>query len=498
MSTSRLPGIVSNSVPKSGHIHLKSPSLLPTASYINNEVRFSPDSQDLQVLNPSSGAVIATLKQATTREIHAAIDAATTAQIKWRDTDIDQRITLLNTWVQHLRAARDDIAHVITCENGKPYSQALDEVEYAAGYFDWNAQHILHTINTSTSNQSGVLRTILSKSAIGVALAITPWNFPLAMLARKVAPAVAAGCAVIAKPSEVTPLSALLLAELGRLSGAPNGLFNVLVSDESKQVVDTVLDANCVQMVSFTGSTKVGKLIAERAARRVLRVSLELGGNAPFVVFEDADIESAIEGLLKNKLRNSGQSCVSANRVFVQNTIYDAFIDKLSERLSAVKVGDGFEDMDLGPLIGSASIDKIRGQIANAQQHGAKCIAGGETSGNFCDATLLTEVNDDMLVAREEIFGPVIGVLRFEDEQEVWTRANMTQAGLAAYVYTQDIGKSMRAIRELEYGMIGINDVTLSTPSTAFGGLRESGVGKEGGEESLHDYISSKFARVRF
>ncbi|KAI0561552.1 succinic semialdehyde dehydrogenase [Gracilaria domingensis] len=477
---------------------LKDPTLLPRASFIDNAAHTTERSEPLEVLNPSDASLVVTIAQTTPKAVQRAIDSATLAQIEWRDTHIDYRIQLLQKWVQLMREARQDLARVITLENGKPYVQGLGEVDYAAGFFDWNAQHILHASNTSTVDLSATSRSIVTKSAIGVVLAITPWNFPLAMLARKVSAAVAAGRSVIAKPSEFTPLAALMLAELGRRAGAPRGLLNVLVTEQAEQTVDQILSAPSVQMLSFTGSTHIGKIVGKSAAQRVLRVGLELGGHAPFIVFEDADLDKAAAGLLKNKLRNSGQSCVCANRIFVHEDVHDRFTDLLQERLQGVKVGDGFGDVDIGPLIGSKSIQKIRAQLEDAKHGGAKCRIGGTINGNFCEATLLTEVTDDMLIAGEETFGPVIGVLKFSSESEVWDRANKTQAGLAAYLYTRDMGRLMRGLRELQYGMVGLNDVTLSAASTSFGGLRESGLGREGGHDSLEDYLSTKFAVLSF
>lgn len=477
---------------------LSDPTLLPKASFINNACTSQTTQAPLKVFNPSNNRLLTTLPCASQTDIQSAIRTSTIAQKSWRQTNIPHRLSLLRKWVDLLRESRHDLARVITLENGKPYNQALGEVEYAAGFFDWNLQPSLHAAHTSTVDESYNSRTIITKSAIGVVLAITPWNFPLAMLARKVAPAVAAGCAIIAKPSELTPLAALMLAEIGKRAGMPAGLLNVVITDQAKEAVGAILDAESVQMMSFTGSTRVGKLVAERAAKRVLRTGLELGGHAPFIVFEDADIDQAINGLLKNKLRNSGQSCVCTNRVFVQNGAYKRFNEALAAKLRAMKVGDGFSDADVGPLIGSQSTEKIGKQIEDAKEKGAICEVGGKIEGNFCDVTLLTEVTDDMLIAQEETFGPVLGVLKFEKEAEVWMRANKTQAGLAAYVYTKDVGRIMTALRELEYGMIGLNDVTLSAAATSFGGLRESGLGREGGHDSLEDYLSTKFAILKF
>ncbi|KAI0557580.1 succinic semialdehyde dehydrogenase [Gracilaria domingensis] len=479
-------------------LELRDPTLLPAASFINNIQAPIRTSHDLRVRNPFNNAIVSRVTQASNSDVLQAIETAEAAQSSWRNSSVQERSLLLRTWYQLIVDSRDDLAHIITLENGKPLSEARAEVDYSASFFLWNSQEALHSFHTSAT-QTTSCQIQVTQEPVGTVLAITPWNFPLAMLSRKLAPAVAAGCSVIAKPSEETPLSALALAELGRRAGAPAGLCNVLVTAESELVVDEVLRANCVRMVTFTGSTAVGKLIAAKAAQRVLRVALELGGNAPFVIFDDADLDAAVKGLLKNKFRASGQTCISANRIFVQEEIYDEFVQKARGSFEELIVGNGLdEDVQVGPMISQKAMHKVERQIDDATAKGARVVLGGEPNGNLLPVTLLADVTDAMECAHTETFGPMVPVMAFQSEEEVWERANQGDAGLAAYVYTSDLGRAMRGVRALKYGMVGVNDTAISAPSTTFGGMRESGIGREGGLSSLHEFLETKFSMINF
>ncbi|CAN8065536.1 unnamed protein product [Agarophyton chilense] len=479
-------------------LELKDPTLLPAASFINNSQAPVRTSQDLRVCNPFNNAIVSRVTQASNSDVAYAIETADLAQKEWRKSSVEIRSLLLRKWHQLIKDAREDLAYIIALENGKPLLEALAEVDYSASFFLWNSQEALHSLYTSAL-QTPESQIQVTHQPIGTVLAVTPWNFPLAMLARKLAPAIAAGCSVIAKPSEETPLSALALAELGRRAGLPAGLCNVLVTSESELVVDQILNANCIRMVTFTGSTVVGKSIAAKAAQRVLRVALELGGNAPYVVFDDADIKEAIDGLLQNKFRASGQTCISANRVFVQDGIYDKFIEGARRSFQELVVGNGLDDgVQVGPLISQKALKKVETQIDDATTRGARVVMGGEPDGNLLPVTLLADVTDDMECAKAETFGPVVPVLAFQSEEEVWERANLGDAGLAAYVYTKDLGRAMRGIRELNYGMIGVNSISIGAASTSFGGTRESGLGREGGLSSVHEFVESKYSMIKF
>lgn len=423
------------------------------------------------------------------------------------------RVNILHRWYELLLSHKTDLARLVTLENGKPLPEAEKEVLYAASYIDWHAGGLGRGEGSWCSRREDDMLSMTLLEPVGVCVLITPWNFPIAMMARKAAAAIAVGCSVIAKPAELTPLSALAVAELGKRAGLPGGVLNVLVTNRAGEVVERMLKERCVRAVSFTGSTKVGKLIARMAAERVLKCGLELGGHAPFIVFDDADLETAIEELVKNKFRVAGQTCITANRVFVQNGVRKEFCDKVKEKMAELKMGDGMEQgVDYGPLINEGAVEKVRRHVDDAVKKGARVLLGGEEGsmktgvengvdggGYFYGGTILDEVRDEMVMAQEETFGPVVGVMGFDTEEEVIERANGgTEMGLAAYVYTKDLGRANRAVRELEYGMVGVNTVAISDPSTSFGGMKESGIGREGGNEGLETFTQVKFGLTKF
>lgn len=479
-------------------LELNDPTLLPRASFINNATSPIRTSQDLKVYNPFNNAIVSRVTQASSTDISYAVECADTSQRKWRNSTLQQRSLLLQKWHDLIKEFRDDLARILTLENGKPLPEAHAEVDYSASFFLWNSQEALHYTSTSVV-QTGMRQTQVSNEPIGTVLAITPWNFPMAMLARKIAPAIAAGCAVIAKPATETPLSALALAEIGRRAGAPAGLFNVLVTTQNEEVVDQVMKAECIRMVTFTGSTVVGRSIAAKAAERVLRTALELGGNAPFIVFDDADVKAAVDGLLMNKFRCSGQTCISANRVYVQDGIHDAFVASAEQAMKKLVIGNGLEDgVQIGPLISQDAVKKVEMHVNQALESGATRLLGGLPDGNLYPVTLLIDVTDDMECSKAETFGPVVPVLKFTEDSEVWERANQGEAGLAAYLYTSDLRRAMTGIRELKYGMVGVNSTSLSSPSTSFGGMRQSGIGREGGQLSLQEFSETKFSLLHF
>lgn len=454
------------------------------------------------IINPSTNKVLAHVSEASDIDVKDAITSATEAFQSWRRTSSESRAKILQNLYDLLQQNKDDLARTITLENGKPLAEAVDEVDFGASYFQWYAVIARTAKSSSGQHLSSTTTAILTHEPIGVCLGVTPWNHPIAMLARKVAAALAAGCAIIAKPSEFTPLSALALSKLAVKAGVPDGLFNVVIgAKNSAEIVRTILEARFVRMVSFTGSTRVGKIIAEVAAKRTLRTCLELGGHAPFVVFDDCDIDATIDALLKCKFRGSGQTCTSANRVYVQNGVHDAFCEKLVECMAEMVVGDGLdESVNVGPLITQNAVHRVMEQVEEAMSKGAKMLfhgSGDSIGENFLAPRVLGDVTDDMLICKVETFGPVLPVLRFDTVEEVVDRCNSTEAGLAAYVFTNNMRRSMQMMRELDFGMVGLNSVQLRDTATAFGGMKESGSGREGGASGLEDYTEAKYCLMQ-
>lgn len=425
----------------------------------------------------------------------AAIEAANAALPAWRAKTASQRSLILRKWFDLIRANMADLALILTTEQGKPLEEAVGEIKYGASFVEWFAEEAKRVYGDVIPGQTADTRIMVLKQPIGVVAAITPWNFPNAMITRKVAPALAAGCTVVIKPSELTPLSALALAALAEQAGFPAGVLNIVIGTDAAAIGAELTSNKMVRKLSFTGSTRVGKLLIKQCADTVKKVSMELGGNAPFIVFDDADIEEAVKGAIGAKFRNAGQTCICANRIFAQAAIYEEFTQKLSEAVKALKVGNGTEkDVVIGPLINQAALEKVSRIVANARENGATVLTGGSASdGYFFEPTVLTNVDKTMAVHQEEIFGPVAPVFKFETEAEAIALANDTDYGLAAYFYGRDYARIWRVGEALEYGMVGINTGAISTTLAPFGGIKESGFGREGSKYGMDEFLEIKY-----
>jgi succinate-semialdehyde dehydrogenase/glutarate-semialdehyde dehydrogenase len=468
-------------------------------AFVNGQWINGKQHQRFPVINPANQQKIAQVANLSCDEVTQAIDAAQHALPGWRATPLRERVRILNTLSSLLQEHQNELAQQLTREQGKPLDEARGEVGYAASCFDWFAQEARRNYGDIIPAADNDKRLSTIKQAIGVCAAITPWNFPIAMLARKIAPALAAGCTIIVKPSELTPLSALALAALAEHAGVPAGVINVVTTDAAgtPAVGELLSQHPSIRLLSFTGSTRVGKLLMQQSAQTVKRLALELGGNAPFIVFDDADLPEAVSGLINCKFRNAGQTCVSANRIFVQRTVFQAFSDALCQATAQLRVGEGTAaDAAIGPLIDSKALSKVTNLVEEAISKGARLIFQGETPshcGYFFAPTILTEISDDMAIYHEEIFGPVVTLIPFDSEQQVISQANATQAGLAAYFYTRDLNRSIRVREALEYGMVGINTGLISSAETPFGGIKQSGLGREGGWQGLEEYQEIKY-----
>ena len=474
---------------------LADPSLLKTDALINGE--WVSGHGRFGVCDPATGLALAQVANLGAAEAEAAIAAAAKAWPAWRKKTAKERAAVMMKWFHLMHQHADDLARIMTAEQGKPLAEAKGEVGYGASFIEWFAEEARRVYGETIPTTDNNKRYITIKQPIGVCAAITPWNFPIAMITRKVAPALAAGCPVIIKPAEQTPLSALAVAELAQRAGMPAGVVNVLSADAANSIaIGKVLCASdTVRHLSFTGSTEVGRILAALCAPTIKKISLELGGNAPFIVFDDADIDSAVEGAMISKYRNAGQTCVCANRLYVQAGVYDAFVRKLAERAQAIKVGNGFEaGVNQGPLIDDQAIAKVERHVADAMAKGARVVVGGQRIGErFYAPTVLAEVTREMLCAREETFGPVAPVFRFMSEDEVVAMANATEFGLASYIYSRDVGRIFRVAEALEYGMVGINTGLISTAEVPFGGVKQSGLGREGAHQGIDDYVEVKY-----
>ncbi len=477
---------------------LEDASLLRTLALINGE--WVAGQSQFAVTDPATGVHLADVANLGAIEAEAAIAAANNAWGPWRSKTAKERGAILLRWHQLLIKHTDDLARIMTAEQGKPLAEARGEVVYGASFIDWFAEEgkrvYGETIPTTDNNK----RYLVIKQAMGVCAAITPWNFPIAMITRKVAPALAAGCTVVIKPAEATPLSALAVAELAQRAGMPAGVLNVLTADAENSIAigHVICDSDVVRHLSFTGSTEVGRILMKQCAPTVKKLSLELGGNAPFIVFDDADLDSAVEGAMASKYRNAGQTCVCANRFYVQAGVYDAFIDKLAAKVADIKLGNGFEaGVNLGPLIDAQAIDKVEAHVADALALGARLVMGGKRAtaagAQFFEPTLLADVTPAMLCSREETFGPVAPVFKFSTEAEAIALANNTEFGLASYFYSRDIGRIFRVGEALEYGMVGVNTGLISTAEVPFGGVKQSGLGREGAHQGIDDYVEIKY-----
>ncbi|MDP3460838.1 MAG: NAD-dependent succinate-semialdehyde dehydrogenase [Hyphomonas sp.] len=469
----------------------------PTQAFIGGRWEDASDGRRFSVTDPATGDLIAEVADCGEADTVSAIEAAHRAQADWANTTAAERATILRRWKDLFVEHADRLATLLMRENGKPFAEARGEVLYGASYLEWFSEEARRVYGDIIPAPAGNKRVLVIRQPVGVCAAITPWNFPNAMLSRKVAAALAAGCTMVAKPAEDTPLSALAIAELGAQAGIPDGVFNVVPTSRPKLVGGVLTGSELVRKISFTGSTQVGRLLLEQAAGTIKKTSMELGGNAPFIVFEDADLEAAADGLMVSKFRNAGQTCVCANRIFVQAGVMEKFADLVRERISKLKVAAGSVDgADIGPLINANAVRKVERLVETACRDGARLLAGGKrhAAGElFYTPTILADVRPQMDIAKEEIFGPVVAMISFNSESEVISLANDTPFGLAAYVFTRDLGRAWRLGERLEYGMVGINDGALSNAAAPFGGVKQSGMGREGSRYGLDDYLEIKY-----
>ena len=478
-------------------MQLRDPKLLRDQAFIDGG--WFGSTTTFPVTDPASGEVLARVPELGTTETRRAIDTANAAWPAWRALTARQRAAVLRHWFDLILANADDLALLMTREQGKPLAEAKGEIIYGASFVEWFAEEAKRIYGDVIPSPAADRRLVVLKQPIGVCAAITPWNFPIAMITRKVAPALAAGCTVVIKPAEQTPLSALALAELAHRAGFPPGVFNVITgSATAAPIIGTELTSNpVVRKLSFTGSTEVGRLLMAQCAPTVKKVSLELGGNAPFIVFDDADLDAAVEGAMASKYRNAGQTCVCANRLLVQDGIYDAFAERLAAKVGELKVGAGVEQgVTQGPLIDEAALIKVEALVADAVAKGARVLAGGGRhgrGGTFYQPTVLANVSTDMRCAREEIFGPVAPLFRFKNESEAIALANATEYGLAGYFYARDLGRVWRVAEALEYGIVGVNTGIISNEVAPFGGVKQSGIGREGSRYGIEDYLEIKY-----
>jgi len=477
-------------------LELRDTSLLRSAAYVDGAWVGGDDGAHFEVRNPSTGEVIASVAKLGRSETRRAIEAAERAWPGWRQTTVKERASLLRKLFDAMMAAQEDLARILTSEMGKVLAEARGEIAYGASFIEWFAEEAKRQYGDVIPGPSADKRIVVVRQPVGVVACITPWNFPNAMLARKIAPALAAGCTVVCKPAAETPLSALAIAELAERVGFPPGVVNVVTGPASE--IGPELTGNpTVRKLSFTGSTAVGKTLLAECASTVKKTSMELGGNAPFIVFEDADLDAAVEGVMASKYRASGQTCVCSNRLLVQDGVYDPFVEKLSRAVGELRLGDGFEKgVTTGPLISAEAVDGVAKLVDESVAAGARVRLGGKRSelgSCFYEPTILTEVTNDMAVAREEIFGPVAPVIRFTAEEEAIRIANDTEVGLAGYFYSRDIGRVWRVAEALEYGIVGVNEGTISNEMAPFGGIKESGSGREGSKYGLDDYTELKY-----
>ena len=475
---------------------LDDPKLLRQQCYVDGRWVDADDRTTIAVANPAKGTVLGTVPKMAAAETRRAIEAANRAWGPWRARTAKDRAAILRRWYELMLANQEDLARLMTAEQGKPLSESRGEVAYGASFIEWFAEEGKRVYGDVIPSNAANKRIIVLKEPIGVVAAITPWNFPNAMITRKCGPALAAGCPVVVKPASQTPFSALALAELAERAGLPKGVFNVVTG--SATAVGGELTANpIVRKLSFTGSTEIGKLLMRQCADTVKKVSLELGGNAPFIVFDDADLDAAVAGAMASKYRNTGQTCVCANRLLVQDGVYDEFARRLARAVSDLKVADGFtEGAQQGPLIDAAAVKKVEEHIRDAVAKGARVVMGGKRhalGGHFFEPTILADVTSDMAVAREETFGPVAPLFRFHSEAEAIAMANDTEFGLASYFYARDLARVWRVAEALEYGIVGINEGIISTEVAPFGGVKESGIGREGSKYGIDDFMEVKY-----
>lgn len=475
---------------------LTDPSLLKARCYIDGQWVDADNGATIEVRNPATGALIGTIPNAGAAQTRIAITAAERAFAPWKAHTAEERARILRRWFELMMQHQDDLALLMTSEQGKSLTEARGEIGYAASYIEWFAEEARRIYGEVIPSPWPDKRIIVTREPVGVCAAITPWNFPSAMITRKVAPALAAGCTIIVKPATQTPLSALAMAELAARAGVPAGVFSVITGN-ARQIGGELTASPVVRKLTFTGSTEVGRMLAAQCAPTLKKMSLELGGNAPFIVFDDADLDEAVIGAMASKYRNTGQTCVCANRLLVQDGVYDAFAEKLSQAVAALKVGNGLEKgIDQGPLIDEDSLAKVEELVADATLKGARVVTGGKRhalGGTFYEPTILADVTLDMRMAREEIFGPVAPLFRFKTEAEAIQMANATEFGLAAYFYSRDVGRVWRVSGALQYGMVGINSGVISTAVAPFGGVKQSGMGREGSMHGIEEYVDTKY-----
>ncbi len=473
--------------------------LLRTQAYVDGQWIDADSGATLAVKNPATGETIASIARCGTDETRRAIEAAERAQRLWRQTTAKERAAVLRKWFELMMAAQEDLATILTAEQGKPLAEARGEIAYGASYIEWFAEEAKRVYGDTIPQPSNDKRIVVIKQPVGVVACITPWNFPNAMLTRKIAPALAAGCTVVCKPANETPLSALAFVELAERAGVPPGVINI-VGGKTREIGAELTSNPVVRKLTFTGSTEVGKLLMEQCAATVKRTSMELGGNAPFIVFDDADIDEAVKGAMICKFRNAGQTCVCANRMLVQDGVYDEFAEKLQAATAELKLGRGTDEgVTVGPLINETAANDVLEFVDDAVAKGANVVAGGSRSdlgSCFVEPTVLTNVSNDMRVFSEEIFGPIAPLFRFETEEEAIAMANDTEFGLACYFYARDIGRIWRVAEGLEYGIVGINEGIISNEMAPFGGIKESGQGREGSKYGLDDYLEIKYLCV--
>jgi succinate-semialdehyde dehydrogenase/glutarate-semialdehyde dehydrogenase len=478
-------------------LELKNPALLREQSYINGQWVSAEDGATFAVTNPADGSLVADVPEMEVAGARAAIEAANAAWPAWRAKTAKERSAILRRWFDLMLANKDDLAAIMTAEQGKPLAESAGEIMYGASFIEWFAEEAKRMYGDVIPTHLADRRIITIKQGVGVVAAVTPWNFPNAMITRKAGPAMAAGCPIVIKPASETPLSALALAELAEQAGVPAGVFNIFTTKNSRGTGKELTESKLVRKFSFTGSTEVGKTLIRQCASTVKKVSMELGGNAPFIVFDDADIDAAVQGAVISKYRNAGQTCVCANRVYVQESVYDEFVTKFTAAVKELKVGRGEEaGVNIGPMITADAIDKVEELLADAKEKGAQVVEGGgrhELGGLFYQPTVVSGATANMAFATEEIFGPVAPVFKFSTEEEVIELANATEFGLASYFYARDLGRVFRVAEELEYGMVCVNDGILSTEVAPFGGVKESGIGREGSKYGMDEYIEIKY-----
>ena len=477
-------------------LEIKNQSLFIEKAYIDGRWVDADDKSTLDVINPVNQEIIGQVPNCGAEETNVAINAAAEAQKKWQKYPAKEKASILRDFYALLCSNQDDLAKILTYEQGKPLAEAIGEIAYSASFIEWFAEEAKRVYGDLIPGHMHDRRTLVVKQPVGVVASITPWNFPSAMLARKVGPALATGCSLVCKPAKQTPFSALAFAYLAEEAGVPKGLLNVLTGN-AQTIGKALTDSEVVRKLTFTGSTEIGKMLLKECANTVKRVSMELGGHAPFIVFEDADIEAAIQGAIAAKYRNSGQTCVCANRIYVHEDVYEEFSKGFTKEAGKLKTGQGFDpSTDQGPLIDEAALAKVEEHVADAKNHGGQIALGGQPhklGGLFYEPTVIKDANDQMLVSYEETFGPVAPLFSFSSEEEVIERANNTPFGLASYFYTRDLAKSWRVSEQLEYGIVGLNTGIISTEMAPFGGIKESGMGREGSKYGIDDYLEIKY-----